>query len=155
MIVRLLTRHCLKTERDVIRDGFLIDGSAPPPESKYSCGGGKMNRRRVMSVPAHQTRIHCVGKPNDQSSEGEPYVYDGSPPPSPKYAVSTDEAYRLKLSDGFRNVARSVVSATDGLKPAVMRDGFRMMRMLPVMMGGGKPVRKMNWCVKKNDGSHQ
>jgi len=117
----------------VIRDGFLIDGSAPPPELKYSYGGGKMNRSRVRSVPAHLIRIHGVGKPNDQANDDEPYLRDGSPPPSPKHAVLTGEAYWLKWNDGFRT-----------------------MRMLPLMtMSGGKPVKKMSWCVKKIDGSHQ
>jgi hypothetical protein len=65
------------------------------------------------------------------------------------------EACRLKSNDGFQNGTLPVVSVTDGSKPAEMRDGFRMMRKLPLMTGGGKPVMMTNLCAKKNDGSHR
>ena len=59
------------------------------------------------------------------------------------------------MNDGSRNAILPVVSMTDGSEPAVMRDGFRMMRMLPWMTIGEKPVMRMSWCVKGNDGSHR
>ena len=155
MNVRLRILHCLKTERDVIHDGFPTDGFAPPPELKYTRCGMKTKLMHVASVPVHLILIHCDAKLNDQSSEDEPYVCDGSPPPSPKYAATTNEACRLKLSDGFLMWILTVASATDGFLPAATRDGFRMMRRLPAMTGGEKPVVMMNLCVKKNDGSHR
>jgi len=88
--VRLQSLHLGTMENDVLRDdGFPSDGSSPPPELKYSYGDVKMKMKpgRAMSVLSPLLLIHCGMKPNDQSSVGEPYVFDGSPPPSPEYAA--------------------------------------------------------------------
>jgi hypothetical protein len=68
---------------------------------EYACGGGKTKLICVVSVPIHPIPIRWVVKLNVWSNGDEPNVRDGSPPPSPAYATTMDEACRRILNDGF------------------------------------------------------
>ena len=157
--VRLQSLHLGMMENGVPRDdGSLSDGFSPPSELKYSYGVVKMKMKPkpAMSVLRLQCPIRYGAKLYVPLNVGEPYAFDGSPPPSPEYAASTDEACRLMWNDGFPVWILTVVSATDGSKPAVTRDGFLKMTRLPVWTDdGAKPVVMMNLSVMRNDGSHR
>jgi hypothetical protein len=115
------------TEFDGIHDdGFRTGGFAPPPEMEYARDGAMTKPMHVMSVPTHPILIHWVLKPNVWSSEAEPNVCDGSPPPRSEYAMTMDEAYPLMLIDGFLMWLPWMASVTDGVQPAATTDGFRL-----------------------------
>jgi len=154
--VHLQSLHCGTTAICVLPDdGFPSDGFSPPPELKYSSCGVmmKMKPKRAACVPCPLCPIRCGVKPSVPSSVGEPHACDGSPPPSPKYGASTDEACRLKWNDGFLTWIQTVVNATGEWKPMATHDDSLKMMSLPSMNGDVKPVEMMNSSVLMNDGS--